>query len=64
MKSPAPEALRAKSIFQIQPTISGVHFSNNTSIPHIYGTTFETFLTIKLNDKSLNNSIQWSWLYL
>ena len=35
MKSPAPEVLRAKSVFQIQPPISVVKFSNSISVPHI-----------------------------
>ena len=35
MKSPTPEPLCAKGVFQIQPCISGVNFSNIISIPHI-----------------------------
>ena len=35
MKFPAPKALCAKGVFQIQRPISGVNFSNNTSILHI-----------------------------
>ena len=35
MKSQAPEKMCAKGVFQIQPPISGVNFSNNISIAHI-----------------------------
>ena len=35
IKSPAPGALCAKSVFQMQPPISGVNFSNNILVPHI-----------------------------
>ena len=50
MKSPPPDAYCEKSFFQIQPRISGVNFSNNTSIPQVrvnireteHDTTFET----------------------
>ena len=34
MKPPTPEVLSAKGVFQIQPPISCVNFSNNTSVSH------------------------------
>ena len=50
MKSVPPEAESAKSSFQIQPSFSGVNFSNNAKFPKTivsmseteYDTTFET----------------------
>ena len=43
MKSPpAPEELCAKGVFQIQPPISGVNFSNNMSVPPYNDRNFET----------------------
>ena len=35
MKSPAPGALCAKGVFQMQLPISGVDFSNNILVPNI-----------------------------
>ena len=69
MKSPPPEVWREKGVFQIQPPISGVNFSNKISIPQVrvnmreteHDTTFEnSFLIINHKDKPFHNSKEWS----
>ena len=45
MKSPAPETLCAKGVFQIQPHISGVDFLNNVLVPHITRHNLQNLLT-------------------
>ena len=65
MKSPLLEAECAKGVFQIQPPISGVNFSNNMSVPQTrvnmneteHDTTFETALTINHKDKSYSTML-------
>ena len=56
-------ALCAKVVFQFQPPISRVNFSNNISVPEITWHTFWNLLTIKLKDESIHDSIEWSGLY-
>ena len=64
---PAPEELCAKGVFQIQPPISGVNFSNNMSAPPYNMTeTLEplNLLTINLKDESFLNSLELSGVNL
>ena len=35
MKLPTPETQCAEGVFRIQPSICGVYFSNNISIPQV-----------------------------
>lgn len=64
MNSPAPEALCAKGICQIQSPFSVVNFANNVSILHITWHNFWDLLSTNLNDKSFHDSIEWSGIYL
>ena len=64
MNSPAPEALCAKGICQIQSPFSVVNFANNVSILHITWHNFWNLLSTNLNDKSFHDSIEWSGIYL
>ena len=41
-------------VFQIQPPISGVNFSNNISVPHITWHKHSDLLTINLKDETFN----------